>query len=376
MPGARRRDPHGVRSRSHRPPPDPSGRRPAESPARIGCPAARRVVRAHVEQHHVRGVRRRHAVLELLPGLDHRSRFRKLGSGARVGIRRGGRVDRRSARARAPRVRLPPDGRRIGRDRRSSRRARVPRPRRASPADGERVQPVRVHRCRSDPPVGSRGAADGVVAAVLHVVPHRRLSRRQRLLRCHDGVDLERIEQDRDRCRVHARSPRRRARGGSHLGCQHGVRPRARLLRRRRLLRRHRRIGRDGRGVHRRRRQRRRPGRGAHALRRSAAAQHDRRRHALGPRGRSAGARHGPESRVLLRADADRQARRGVGPGRTGRAGGRGLAPVLGVGRRLARHRGVHRSGRVEVAYRNLVEGRVDPRIGYVCTMHGRMRDT
>jgi hypothetical protein len=30
---------------------------------------------------------------------------------------------------------------------------------------------------------------------------------------------------------------------------------------------------------------------------------------------------------------------------------------------------------RVEVAYRNLVDGRVDPRIGYVCNMHARTRD-
>jgi hypothetical protein len=29
----------------------------------------------------------------------------------------------------------------------------------------------------------------------------------------------------------------------------------------------------------------------------------------------------------------------------------------------------------VEVAYRSLVDGRVDPRIGYVCTMHARMRE-
>ena len=66
-------------------------------------------------------------------------------------------------------------------------------------------------RCSSDPiyRARARGAAGAAAAALHHLVPDRRLPRRQRLLRRAHGAGLERVEQDRVRPRASAWQRRR-----------------------------------------------------------------------------------------------------------------------------------------------------------------------
>ena len=119
-------------------------------------------------------------------------------------------------------------------------RVRVPR---REPAPGRAavaVQRVPVDHRRPGVPGRPGGSADPVPAAVLHLVHAGRPGRRQRLLRCRGAAGVVGVEQDRVRRRVRA-ARARAAPGRSHLTRQPRLHPVARLLRRGRLVRRHRR---------------------------------------------------------------------------------------------------------------------------------------
>ena len=102
---------------------------------------------------------------------------------------------------------------------------------------------------------------------------------------------------------------------------------------------------------------------------------HDRRQHALGPRDR--GRRRAPArtgTGVLLRSRPDRQAQRGVGPGRAGPSHRRGLARLRRLGRRLDRVPEVRGAEAVTEVYREFLAGRPDPRAGFICSLAAAQR--
>ena len=170
-------------------------------------PRSHRPIRAHVEQHHLRGLRRVDALLGLL---SQRRRRLRLRSG--VGLRDSERVPpRRRAGWSAP-VRLLPDGRR-GRSRAG--RGVGPRVRRrrcASARVGEGLQPLPVLRRRFDVSKRARIVDRPAPPALCDIVPDRRRPRRERLLRRAQHPRLERFEQDRLRSRLLPRRAPRSAR--------------------------------------------------------------------------------------------------------------------------------------------------------------------
>ena len=149
--------------------------------------------------------------------------------------------------------------------------------------------------------------------------------------------DLERVEQDRDRRRVPARAARGRRADRAHLARQRRVRRGAGDLWPQRHLRRDRLARARTRHLRRHRGRRRGAPRRPRALRRRARPQHGRRGHALGAvrRRRRRAARAAPT--FFFAPDRVGKRVRGLGPRRTREQGRRCLAPILRVGRRLAR---------------------------------------
>ena len=126
------------------------------------------------------------------------------------------------------------------------------------------------------------------------------------------------------------------------------------------------------RGVRRHRGQRRRAQRRARALRRPAAAQHGRRQHPLGPRDRDAAPAGRPDtasssSRRRRSRSARRSGDKPVLDERVGEAWDRFSKWVDG----WLTFEQCNGPEEVEAAYRTLLEGRADPRVGYVCSMQG-----
>ena len=160
--------PHGLRVASQRFAPDPVPVRRCPVAGRRTGAAARRVLRADLEQHHLRRAWRSDEVLGFLPGIGS-----GLGKAQRVGLRpRRGIATPRSgaghARLRLPAVRQPPAGRPRPHQREGVRRRR-PAPRGAAVGlPGLPRRPDRPRLLRR-----SRGRTHPLLSTVLHVFPHR-----------------------------------------------------------------------------------------------------------------------------------------------------------------------------------------------------------
>ena len=239
----------GPARRPRRPLTDPGGAgAPARARARSGAVAGR-PCRHDRQQRHLRRVRRRDALLGLLP--RDRPRSPRGRPCAAVGLRRGRAQHGRRRRGGHAAVRVPADEQPPAGRADPGRPPRVPRRQRAPPAPAVALQRADHHdrrpRLRSRP----RGPADPLPAAVHDELRPGGLPHRQRLLRRRHGRHLERLGQDLLR---HGVPARRRPPGRPDQRGQPGLHRVARLLRRGPHLRRGRGARRARRGVRRRRR--------------------------------------------------------------------------------------------------------------------------
>ncbi len=202
---------HDLRRRAPELEPDALGaQRPCAARGRRVA-ARDRQLRADRQQHHLCRVRRRDELLGLLP--DRRRRHR-LHPG--LGLRGRDRVALRGCCDRRALLRLLPDRGRGGAAADACQRGRVLRRRGAPPRAARGLQPLPALQRRSGLRRRARGRAGAAAPAVLHLVPDRRLSRRQRLFRRAHGDPVERVEQDRVRHRVLPRAAARRGRCDAH----------------------------------------------------------------------------------------------------------------------------------------------------------------
>ena len=155
---------------------------------------AREPLRPHVQQHHLRRVWRRDALLGFFPSV--RRRRPGLGPRAGVGLWHGGRIGlRRGAGGRA-RVRLLAHGQPRRADARARHAQRLDRRRGAPRAAAAHLQPVRAQQRRPVLPRRHRRPASAAAPAVCHLVADRRLHGRQRLFRRAHAAAVQRVQQD------------------------------------------------------------------------------------------------------------------------------------------------------------------------------------